>query len=149
MVINGQSLLNLKPIANMERIKIVANGMSYGLSEAGYDIRIAQDITLDKDKSFSLASALEYFHMPDNLIGVVHDKSSWARQGLSVFNTILEPSWVGYLTLELFYRGETPLVIKAGSPIAQVIFHEIKERATYSGKYQNQGPEPTPSIYER
>ena len=69
MIINGKSLLEARPIKDMPSTKIKGGETTHGLGEAGYDIRIAQDITLDKDKSFSLASALEYFHMPDNLIG--------------------------------------------------------------------------------
>ena len=42
-------------------------------------------------------SSIEFFNMPKYLVGIVHDKSSLARQGLSVFNTVIEPGWKGYL----------------------------------------------------
>lgn len=161
MIINKKSLLSLAPIKNMENCKLIANGTTFGLSEAGYDIRIKQSIDFGTDGSititdpvsgipityqntkFTLASAIEEFDMPSNLIGRVHDKSTWARRGLSVFNTVVEPSWKGFLTLELVYHGSSSLYIPSGSGIAQVVFDEISDDAVYSGKYQNQPDEPT------
>ena len=173
MIINGQTLLEVAPIKNMLPTKQVAFGMTYGCSEAGYDIRIKQEIrfypvnpdaefkkfrvmsftnsifTNDDDEGrFTIASAIEEFQMPTNLLGRVCDKSSWARKGLSVFNTVIEPGWSGFLTLELVYHGNTELIIPAGAPIAQVIFEEVKNPAQYNGKYQFQSSEPTPSKYE-
>jgi len=59
-----------------------------------------------------------------------------------VFNTVIEPGWEGWLTLELVYHGWKPLHIPAGAGIAQVIFHQTTDRAAYTGKYQNQPDEP-------
>jgi len=95
---------------------------------------------------FCLASAIEEFQMPPNMVGVVHDKSTWARQGLSVFNTVIEPGWNGFLTLELVYHGRDGLHIPAGAGIAQVIFHRTVEYAAYDGKYQNQADQPVEAI---
>lgn len=165
MVINDMKLLIAAPIKNMLEYKDKDHGVSHGLSEAGYDIRIAQNIEFKKDASgiqcvgvmppghepsfdegrFCIASAMEEFDMPTNLVGIVHDKSSWARQGLSVFNTVIEPGWKGFLTLELVYHGNTGLVIPAGAGIAQVIFHELSSRVCYDGKYQNQENRPVPA----
>ena len=165
MIINGKALLELSPIKDMIPHKVTGNLVSHGLSEAGYDIRITQDISFVKElfsdqivcrvngrtnenvTNFVLASAMEEFSMPDNLIGIVHDKSTWARQGLSVFNTVIESGWKGFLTLELVYHGNSTLIIPAGSGIAQVVFHETKEPRSYSGKYQNQKDEPTESKF--
>jgi dCTP deaminase len=99
------------------------------------------------DGNFTIASAIEEFQMPHNLVGIVHDKSTWARQGLSVFNTVVENGFFGGLTLELVYHGRNGLHIPAGAGIAQVIFHETIERAYYSGKYQGQSTDPTPAIF--
>ena len=173
MIINGRDLITAAPIKDMVPEKVVAHGMTYGCSEAGYDIRIKQEIRFIKVRftdiinssfytqtlenglvdeetygTFSLASAIEEFQMPTNLLGRVCDKSSWARKGLSVFNTVIEPGWKGFLTLELVYHGNTELIIPAGAPIAQVIFEEVKNPAQYNGKYQSQSSEPTPSKYE-
>jgi dCTP deaminase len=143
MIINGIELLKAAPIKDMESGKVVAHGMTYGCSEAGYDIRIKQEICFKNDKfqnmqKFYLASAIEEFQMPPNLVGRVCDKSSWARKGLSVFNTVIEPGWKGFLTLELVYHGNTELIIPAGAPIAQILFEEIANPAHYAGRYQNQ-----------
>lgn len=80
--------------------------------------------------------------MPPYLVGIVHDKSTWARRGLSVRNTVIEPGWHGFLTLELVYDGNTRLTIPAGAGIAQIIFHELASPANYDGKYQNQPDKP-------
>lgn len=155
----------MAPIKNMEPSKIVTGGVTAGMSEAGYDIRIKQEIhffrntderriritevngdLLSMPGRFSIASAIEEFQMPHNLTGIVHDKSSWARKGLSVFNTVIEPGWNGFLTLELVYHGEGELVIPAGSGIAQVIFHLNSDSATYEGRYQNQADRPVEAI---
>lgn len=146
MIVNQQPLLAAAPVASMAAGKGRLHGVSFGLSEAGYDIRIKQDILLHPFRRFALASAIERFQMPDNLVGVVHDKSTWARRKLSVFNTVIEPGWHGFLTLELVYHGWMPLRIKAGSGIAQVLFHEMVVPASYSGKYQNQADRPVAAI---
>lgn len=169
MITNGQYLLQAAPILNMETTKISEHGVSYGLGEAGYDIRIKQNIVFspncpswamgvavsdidlnhcrlfDKGR-FTLASAVEQFQMPNYLTGIVHDKSTWARRGLSVFNTVIEPGWHGFLTLELVYHGNDELIIPAGSGIAQVMFHEVRQPAAYNGKYQYQDDRPVPAI---
>jgi dCTP deaminase len=119
------------------------HGVSYGLTEAGYDVRIKQEVRLNPQNKFVLASTIERFEMPNHLVGVVHDKSTWARQGLSVFNTVIEPTWEGYLTLELVYHGNAELLIPAGAGIAQVLFYGLLQEASYAdGKYQNQPDEP-------
>ena len=146
MIINGKRLLSAAPLDPMFDCKMRAHGVSHGMSEAGYDIRIKQSITLHPLRRFSLASAIERFDMPDDLIGIVHDKSTWARRGLSVFNTVIEPGWEGYLTLELVYHGWRPLHIPAGAGIAQVIFHQAACPARYSGKYQGQPDRPVAAI---
>ncbi|UKL14778.1 deoxycytidine triphosphate deaminase [Stenotrophomonas phage C121] len=159
MIINGQTLLHMAPIKAMLNHKASNGDTSYGLSEAGYDIRIKQDIRFAYSEyhkamrvsvgmkdyvsdHFTLASAIEEFQMPGNLVGIVHDKSTWARRGLSVFNTVIEPGWNGFLTLELVYHGQDELIIPAGSGIAQVVFHQTSRPAYYDGKYQNQEDQP-------
>jgi dCTP deaminase len=143
MIINGRKLYDTRPLTPMADMKLKEHGVSYGLSEAGYDLRIKQTVTLHPFKRFALASTIEKFDMPQDLVAVVHDKSTWARKGLSVFNTVIEPDWRGWLTLELVYYGWKPLRIPAGAGIAQAIFHRIEEPASYgNGKYQNQEDQP-------
>ena len=146
-VCNGMSLKCAQPIMGMRAIKIRENGVSYGLSEAGYDIRIKQSVILHPFRRFVLASSIERFEMPEDLVGIVHDKSTWARRKVSVFNTVIEPDWRGFLTLEIVYHGWKPLRIPDGAGIAQVIFHELSETASYGdGKYQDQPDAPVGHI---
>lgn len=82
--------------------------------------------------------------MPRNVLATVRDKSSWARVGLQVFNTVIEPGWSGFLTLELVNHGRERLYLYEGDPIAQILFDYIDEDTTgYTGKYQDQerGPQ--------
>jgi dCTP deaminase len=129
--------------------RAVSNGMTYGLSTCGYDIRIKQDITLYIE-GFTLASSIEEFCMPDSVMAVVHDKSSLARRGLSVFNTVIEPGWKGFLTLELKNQGREVIRLPAGTPIAQIIFRWLDQPTDmpYNGKYQNQADKAVPAIHE-
>jgi dCTP deaminase len=163
MIVNRSALLQAAPIKDMATQKQRSHGVSWGLAEAGYDIRINQEISFKPNSiagchiivdngepewgRFCIASAMEEFDMPADLVGIVHDKSTWARQGLSVFNTVIEPGFKGGLTLELVFHGNKELTIPAGAGIAQVIFNSLAHDACYEGKYQNQSTEPTPSIF--
>jgi dCTP deaminase len=146
MVINRNHLLQAKPFDEMFAEKQTGQLVSHGMSEAGYDIRIKQGMTLHPLKRFAIASSIERFEMPDNLMAIVHDKSSWARRGLSVFNTVIEPGWCGWLTIEIVYHGWVPLHIPAGSGIAQVIFHKLSVPVQYSGRYQDQPDRPVEAM---
>ena len=146
MICNQKALLHAAPIEDMLDHKATEHGVSHGLSEAGYDIRIKQGLFLGPEARFALASTIERFTMPTNLVAVVHDKSTWARRGLSVFNTVIEPGWQGWLTLELVYHGMSTLYVPAGAGIAQVLFHHIEWPAQYDGKYQNQKNKPVGPI---
>jgi dCTP deaminase len=149
MIINSNQLLARAPVSPMAATKRREHGVSYGLSEAGYDLRIKQAVTLHPLRRFALASTIERFEMPGDLVAVVHDKSTWARRGLSVFNTVIEPGWRGWLTLELIYHGWSVLRIPAGAGIAQALFHEIVEPAQYFGKYQDQADLPVSAILDQ
>lgn len=167
MFVNGKTLLKWKPIENMLDHKAKFEGTSYGLSEAGYDIRIKQDIEFfcsphgnyvvisDPETgecnthagNFCLASSMERFDTPMTMVGTVKDKSTWARRGLSVFNTVIEPGWQGWLTLELVYHGHQNMKIQAGQGIAQVLYGLLSEEGHYSdGKYQNAGDFPQAAL---
>lgn len=148
MIVNRNQLLGLAPVSPMAASKYRAHGVSFGLTEAGYDLRIKQTVILHPLRRFAIASTVERFAMPDDLVAVVHDKSTWARRGLSVFNTVLEPGWHGWLTLELVYHGWGVLKIPAGAGIAQALFHELAEPARYEGKYQGQADRPVAAILE-
>ena len=142
--------------------------VSYGLSSAGYDIRLghkftrridgiadphrdqleAEHVTTTDDRYIIaprdcvLAVSLESFTMPDEIVGVCLGKSTYARLGLIVNVTPLEPGWKGYLTMELHNASSHPIVVHSGEGIAQIMFHRIAvPDTTYAmrgGKYQNQ-----------
>lgn len=148
MRLSAQSIRRLNIVRDaQERTKFM--GMSYGLGPASYDVRIAQDVTL-RPGDFILASTVEFLRVPIDVSGQVADKSSWARRGLTVFNTFIDPGWYGYLTLELKNLGHDTLMINKGAPIAQIIFDKLDEDTLlpYNGKYQNQPARPVEAIDE-
>lgn len=153
-VLSAQTIELLEPLEPLlPRTQHLESGCSFGLSACGYDIRLDQDIEL-RPGEFKLASTIERFKMPPNVVGVVHDKSTWIRRGLCVFNTVIEPGWQGYLTLELKnvnperpsiitredLEGQKTIRMVAGTPIAQVIFSflDYATEQPYQGKYMNQ-----------
>lgn len=145
-VLSGQTIRRLGIITpTMDRVE--AYGLTYGLGPAGYDLGL--DFNEPwwhpiEPGQFMLAATIEHFRMPDDVLGVVHDKSSWARRGLCVQNTVIEPGWRGYLTLELTNHSHQVIQLIQGMPIAQVVFHRLDEPAErpYEGKYQDQQPGP-------
>ncbi|HWV56008.1 MAG TPA: dCTP deaminase [Longimicrobiales bacterium] len=145
--------------------------ISYGLSSFGYDIRVASDFKVFTDvhsvvvdpkafdsrsfvdieadyciippNSFALARTLEYFRIPADVLVVCVGKSTYARCGIIVNVTPLEPEWCGYLTLEISNTTPLPAKIYANEGIAQLLFFQGDEvpevtYATRGGKYQGQ-----------
>lgn len=133
------------PMVSPFHERTVLNGMTFGLGPAGYDVRVAEEIHLTGG-GFTLASTVETFAIPPNILASVADKSTWARRGIAVQNTIIEPGWRGVLTLEITFHAIGYLHIPAGSPIAQIIFHRLEAVTDqpYEGRYQDQeaGPQP-------
>ena len=178
MILSGQSIARLN-IIRPTVVRTREFGMTYGLGPAGYDVRIEfglndkgshypkdpngyvesdDDIYIPeyipyktlKQGQFSLASTMEKFHMPKDVVGIVHDKSTWARRGIAVQNTVIEPGWNGYLTLEITNHGHENITIMRGMPIAQIIFHKTDEPTFgYDGKYQNQERGPQEARYDK
>ena len=145
--------------------------ISYGLSSYGYDVRIADefkiftninstivdpkhfdprsfvdfkgDVCVIPPNSFALARTVEYFRIPRNVIVVCLGKSSYARCGIIVNVTPLEPEWEGIVTLEVSNTTPLPAKIHAHEGIAQMLFFESDEPCETSyadrrGKYQGQ-----------
>lgn len=143
MIISGQEILARKILLPCVPQTIhTPTGMSFGASPAGYDIRVRQNIILRPD-DFALASSLEHFTVPRDLLGVLYDKSTLAREGLFLGMGVLQPGWYGHLTLEMKNQGHNDIQIIAGQPIAHVVFSRIdSEVAGYDGRYQNQADRP-------
>lgn len=117
----------------------VAFGMSYGLSHAGYDVRLAEDVLL-WPKGIALASTIEKFDMPTDIVGELVNKSSMARRFIVQPNTRLEPGWRGYLTLEIINLTWRFARLRAGMPIGAIEFKLLAAPTEfpYGGKYQDQ-----------
>lgn len=149
MILPAQAIRAVRPLEPFHE-RTVVDGMSFGLGPAGYDVRIAQSIVLGPGE-FALASTIERFAMPDDLLGYVKDKSTWARRGVCVQNTVVEPGWRGHLTLELTNHSREALHIGTGHPIAQIVFHRLEAptERPYAGKYQDQEAGPQPARKER
>ncbi len=156
-ILSAQSIIRLHQrdsgfVSPFFPTKHIFNGMSYGLSSAGYDVRMYSNagfVNVQPGEGV-LAVTVERIRLPDNILGQVHDKSSWARKFITLQNTILEPGWEGYVTLEITNHSNRAVVIDSGSPIAQIVFHWLDEPTDrpYRGKYQDQPMEPVSSKYE-
>jgi len=158
-------------IAPFVKRQIKEANISFGLASYGYDIRLSddfrlfnppQEIVIDPKKidealfrhiktsvcaicanSFLLAKSLEYFKIPDNVMGIVIGKSTYARCGILVNVTPLEPGWEAFLTISISNTGPRPVKIYAHEGIAQVLFFESDQACITSyrdkkGKYQGQ-----------
>lgn len=92
--------------------------------------------------AYALGVSVETFDIPANVLGICYCKSTYARCGLMVNTTPLEPGWRGQLVIELANLTDLPLKVYAGEGIAQVVFFEGDQPSiTYAdraGKYQDQ-----------
>lgn len=100
--------------------------------------------------SRALAYTVEDFDMPHDVAGFVVDKSSYARVFVTAFNTLLDPGFVGNLTLELVNLGDEEVVYRKGDPVCQVVFHQLDHSTSrpYSGKYLHQTKSAHAARYE-
>jgi dCTP deaminase len=145
--------------------------ISYGTSSYGYDVRCAsefkiftninstivdpkdfdsknfvdvdQDVCIIPPNSFALARTVEFFRIPRSVLVVCLGKSTYARCGIIVNVTPLEPEWQGHVTLEFSNTTPLPAKIYANEGVAQVLFFESDEvcatsYADRAGKYQGQ-----------
>lgn len=149
MILSGQTIRKLGIVTPFcERTE--THGLTFGVGPCGYDIRLQDNIRLWPGR-FALASSSERFDMPDDVVGVVHDKSTWARRGITVQNTVIEPGWRGFLTLEITNHGNNDEYLVGGIPIAHVLFHRLDAPAErpYDGRYQDQPAEPVEAKFLR
>ena len=145
--------------------------VSYGTSSYGYDVRCARefkiftnvnsavvdpknfdptsfvdfvgDVCTIPPNSFALARTVEYFRIPRTVLTICLGKSTYARGGIIVNVTPLEPEWEGHVTLEFSNTTTLPARIYAGEGVAQMLFLESDEACETSykdrgGKYQGQ-----------
>jgi dCTP deaminase len=145
--------------------------ISFGTSSYGYDIRCADefkiftninsaivdpknfdassfvdlkaDVCMIPPNSFALARTVEYLRIPRNVLVICLGKSTYARCGIIVNVTPLEPEWEGHVTLEFSNTTPLPAKIYANEGVAQILFFESDEVCDSSykdrgGKYQGQ-----------
>ncbi len=157
--------------ADQVRTKGTGQLVSYGTSSYGYDVRCADEfkiftninsavvdpkqfdensfIDLKADEcvippnSFVLARTVEYFRIPRSVLTVCLGKSTYARCGIIINVTPLEPEWEGHVTIEISNSTPLPAKIYANEGIAQMLFFESDETCEISykdrgGKYQGQ-----------
>jgi dCTP deaminase len=100
------------------------------------------DHILIPPNSYVLGRSIEYFRMPDDVLGLVLGKSTYARSGIIVNVTPLEPGWEGHVTIEVGNGTSLPAKVYAEEGIAQVVFlHGDPPEVSYAekkGKYQHQ-----------
>jgi dCTP deaminase len=104
---------------------------------------ISGDVCIIPPNSFVLSHSVEFFKIPRDIITIVLGKSTYARCGLVVNLTALEPEWEGQVTIEISNTTPTAVKVYAGEGIAQVIFLRAESICDVSyadkkGKYQNQ-----------
>jgi dCTP deaminase len=145
--------------------------ISYGLSSYGYDARVSRefkiftnvdsaivdpkhfsaasfvdretDVCVVPPNSFALASTMEYFRVPRDVLVVCLGKSTYARCGIIVNVTPLEPEWEGHVTIEISNTTPLPAKIYAGEGICQFLFFRGEgpcetSYADRAGKYMGQ-----------
>jgi dCTP deaminase len=151
--------------------QVRAGVISYGVSSYGYDVRVGNefkvftnvfntivdpknfdsksfvDIVADQcvipPNSFALASTIEYFRIPRDVLTICLGKSTYARCGIIVNVTPFEPEWEGHVTIEISNTTPLPAKIYANEGIAQVLFFQSPDVCERSykdkkGKYQAQ-----------
>ena len=158
-------------ISPFEDKQIRGNSISYGVSSFGYDARLSDEFKIFTNvnteivdpknfkstnfitkngpeciippNSFALARTVEYFKIPKDILVICLGKSTYARCGIIVNVTPLEPGWEGHVTLEFSNTTPLPAKIYANEGVAQFIFIKGNEKpeVTYAdrnGKYQGQ-----------
>lgn len=104
--------------------------------------KISSDPVFIAPHSYLLAHTLEIFDMPSDVVALCLGKSTYARCGLIVNVTPIEPGFVGQVTLELLNTADRPIKLYPGQGICQFIFFKgLTPSITYAdrkGKYQNQ-----------
>lgn len=160
---------------NVNQEKII----SYGLSSYGYDARVSNEfkiftninssiidpksfdhsslvdrktnVCLIPPNSFVLGRTIEYFKIPRDIIVLCVGKSTYARCGIIINVTPLEPEWEGHVTLEFSNTTQLPAKIYADEGVCQFIFFKSSDQCKISyadrkGKYMNQTGVTLPTI---
>lgn len=130
-----------------DEFKIFTNINSAIIDPKNFDdksfVDVKSDVCIIPPNSFALARTVEYFRIPRNVLTVCLGKSTYARCGIIVNVTPLEPEWEGHVTLEFSNTTNLPAKIYANEGVAQMLFFESDEECETSyadrgGKYMGQ-----------
>lgn len=116
---------------------------SYHSPKHGGGFERDEKVVVIPARGYVLAETVEYLHVPDDVVVIVIGKSTYARSGIIVNCTPLEPGWKGITTLEIGNLNDSPAELYVGEGIAQALFFPLAEvpRMLYgarSGRYQDQ-----------
>jgi len=108
------------------------------LNPAGVDLRIDRDLELNPGQQ-RLAATLERVELSENFLGILHIRSSLAREGIIPSLALVDPGFQGQLTVSLYNAGDRPVRLARGERFIQLSMLRLGTPATqtYTGKYQN------------
>jgi len=108
------------------------------LNPAGVDLRIDRDLELNPGQQ-RLAATLERVELSENFLGILHIRSSLAREGIIPSLALVDPGFQGQLTVSLYNAGDRPVRLARGERFSQLSMLRLGTPATqtYTGKYQN------------
>lgn len=108
------------------------------LNGAGYDLRLAMDVTIPAGRQ-ELVATLERVELPSDLVATLHIRSSLARAGVMASLALVDPGFRGQLTISLYNAGMEPCRMRKGDKFVQMVLHSLgmKARRPYRGRYQD------------
>lgn len=120
-----------------EKGLIAENFCETNLQPASYDLRIDGDLFLDSGE-ICLVSTKEYLEVPEQIAGLLKDKSSYLRRGITIGQGFVDPGFKGNLTVLIQNNSDEGLTIKDGTSFCQIVFAMVLGGNTfYDGHYQN------------
>jgi dCTP deaminase len=109
-----------------------------GLNPAGYDLRLSAEVVLGESEH-RLVATMERVELGRDLVGILHIRSSLAREGILASLALVDPGFRGQLTISLFNNGEKSIHLRAGERFVQLTLLRLGRRAAtkYEGQYQD------------
>jgi len=108
------------------------------LNPAGYDLRLSAEVALAPSEH-RLVATMERVELGRDLVGILHVRSSLAREGILASLALVDPGFRGQLTISLFNSGRKMIQLKAGERFVQLTFLRLGRQAAakYEGRYQD------------
>ena len=108
------------------------------IREAGLDLKLKENLVL-QPKEFKLIWTKEIIKLPTKLLAFCNLRSSWARKGILIPPTIIDPGFEGRIVIEVFNASDNTISIPSETRFLHVILAEVNGAIPYCGQYQNQG----------